>query len=231
MLDLSDLQAHLGYSFHNPAFLETALTHRSYLNESREAQESNERMEFLGDAVLEVVTSDFLYHNHPDQPEGKLTALRSKIVQTRTLAAVANRLKLGDNLLLSRGEAASGGATNASLLADLVEAVIGAIYLDGGMDAARTFVQNQILSRYDTLIEQAEVEDWKSHLQEVVQAKGGLAPTYEVIKEEGPDHDRIFTVQVHFFDKPQTTGSGKSKQTAQQDAAKKALHMLTGNGS
>jgi len=226
MTSLTDCQKQLDYEYKDISLLETALTHRSYLNENRELRESNERFEFLGDAVLELVVSEFLYHQYPNLPEGKLTALRSKIVQTRTLASVANNLNLGECLRLSRGEAASGGRQNASILADLVEAIIGSVFLDRDLEAAKVFIKKHLLNNYQELIKDAQVEDWKSKLQEVVQAKGGLAPTYNVVKEEGPDHDRIFTVEVSFFDIPQGTGSGKSKQAAQQDAARKALEKL-----
>ncbi len=223
---LIDCQKQLQYQFNNPDLLQKALTHRSYLNENKQVVESNERLEFLGDAVLELVVSDFLYHTLPTMPEGQLTGLRSKIVQTKTLAVVANRLQLGKYILLSKGEAASGGAQNISILADLVEAIIGAIYLDGGMDTAKAFISNQLLKDYQNLIKSVEVEDWKSKLQEVVQAHGGSAPTYDVIKEEGPDHNRIFTVEVSYFDTPQAVGVGHSKQAAQQKAARKALEKF-----
>jgi ribonuclease III len=226
MTSLTKCQEQFKYRYKNIRFLETALTHRSYLNENRAILESNERLEFLGDAVLELIVSEFLYLKFPKLPEGRLTAYRSKIVQTRTLAAVANNLNLGECLLLSRGEAASGGRQNSSILADLVEAIIGSLYLDGGINAAFSFVKAQLLENYQDLIKSEDVEDWKSKLQEVVQAKGGIAPTYEVIDETGPDHSRIFTVGVNFFDKLQTTGTGKSKQAAQQVAARKALENL-----
>ena len=216
----------LKYQYSDINLLNTALTHRSFLNESRSSLQSNERMEFLGDAVLELVTSDFLYHQFPNYPEGRLTSLRSKIVQTRTLAAVANKLDLGRQLKLSKGEIASGGAQNNSLLADLLEAVIGSIYLDGGIDSAKAFIHTHLLNNYLELIKDANVEDWKSQLQELVQSKGGVAPVYQVVKEEGPDHDRLFTVTVNFFDKDQASGSGHSKQVAQQTAAKLALTKL-----
>ncbi|NMB56333.1 ribonuclease III [Candidatus Beckwithbacteria bacterium] len=219
-------QQKLNYHYQNPELLETALIHRSYLNEDKNIKQSNERLEYLGDAVLELITSDFLYREFPNEPEGYLTATRAKIVQTKTLAQVANRCELGDYLKLSKGEAASGGNKNESILADLVEAIIGSIYLDGGIEAAKKFIHDQILSDFESLIENAQVQDFKSKLQELVQAKGGIAPTYQVVKEEGPDHDRTFTVQVFFFDEPQSVGMGKSKQTAQQNAARKALEKF-----
>jgi len=226
MNSLSDLQVTLNYQYQNPQLLETALTHRSYLNEDRTVPQSNERSEFLGDAVLELITSEFLYKKFPNSPEGDLTSLRAKIVQTRTLATLAQELGLGMHLRMSKGERASGGMTNASLLADTVEAIIGSIYLDGGIGPVREFILNKLLLKYESIIKAAEVEDWKSKLQEFVQSRGDIAPTYKVIAEEGPDHDRKFTIQVHYFDKDAETGEGKSKQTAQQAAARKALEKL-----
>jgi len=230
MNSLSDLQDTLGYHYQNPQLLQTALTHRSYLNEDRSVPQSNERSEFLGDAILELVTSEFLYLKYPQSPEGELTSLRAKIVQTRTLATLAQEIGIGDYLRMSKGEKASGGMTNASLLADTIEAIIGSMYLDGGLHVVKDFIHKFLLDKYENIIKIAEVEDWKSRLQELVQEKGDIAPTYQVIKEEGPDHDRIFTIQVNYFQQPQETGTGKSKQNAQQAAARKALEKLTALG-
>jgi ribonuclease III len=226
MNSLTDCQNRLNYQYKNPDLLEKALIHRSFLNENRKIEESNERLEFLGDAVLELVTSQFLYLNHPDFPEGKLTALRAKIVQTKTLAKIANKLELGENLKLSKGETASGGHQNISILADLVESIIGSIYLDGGYQAAQGFIKTNILSEYESLIQDASVEDYKSQLQENIQSQGEPAPIYNVIKEEGPDHDKMFTIEVHFHDQTQASGTGKSKQAAQQAAARRALEKF-----
>lgn len=226
MIDLEACQKILGYQYQNLDLLDLALTHRSYLNENKNINQSNERLEFLGDAVLELVTSNFLFLKFPDMPEGKLTNLRSKIVQTKTLAAISLRIKVNKFLKLSHGEAEAGGNQNVSLLADLMEAIIGSIYLDGGFEKAQQFITKHILNDYQKIIAEVEVEDWKSKLQEWVQANNGNAPTYEVVNEEGPDHQRIFTVEVSFFDKPQAQGKGKSKQKAQQDAAKNALNNI-----
>lgn len=219
----------LGFTFKRPRLLNQALIHRSYLNEQRQIKESNERLEYLGDAVLELIVSEFLYRQFPKKPEGQLTSLRAKIVQTKTLSAVAQTLQLGQYLKMSRGEKASGGATNQSLLADTLEAVIGALYLDKGYDQAQKFVKKYLLNDFKKLITKPQVQDFKSQLQELVQAKKGDSPTYELIKAEGPDHNRTFTVGVVFFGKRQTTGTGRSKQAAQQEAAKKALEKLTKN--
>lgn len=226
MNSLDKLQQNLNYQYQNLSLLETALTHRSFLNENRHLSQSNERMEYLGDAVLELITSDFLYHKFPNLPEGELTSLRAKIVQTKTLAQVATKLELGQYLNMSKGEISGGGKQNVSILADLLEATIGSIYLDGQIDNARNFIHQNILSQFEELIKIAHVEDYKSHLQEIVQAKGGIAPTYQVIKEDGPDHDKIFTIQVNYFDQAQEIGTGPSKQAAEQSAAQKALEKL-----
>lgn len=219
----------LGITFQEPNFLKQALIHRSYLNEQRQIKESNERLEYLGDAVLELVVSEFLYRRFPQKPEGQLTNLRAKIVQTKTLSAVARALDLGRHLKLSRGEAASGGATNSSLLADTFEAVVGALYLDQGLKAAGQFVGQYLLKDFEAHIAKSEVQDFKSQLQETVQAQKGDSPVYKLVKAEGPDHDRVFTVSVVFFGKTQAHGTGRSKQTAEQHAAKTALEKLTQN--
>lgn len=219
----------LGIVFEQPQLLKQALTHRSYLNEQRQVKESNERLEYLGDAVLELIVSEFLYQQFPQKPEGQLTSLRAKIVQTKTLSAVAHQLGLGTYLNLSRGEAASGGATNPSLLADTFEAVVGALYLDQGYPKTKAFVHQYLLQDFTSHITKAEVQDFKSQLQELVQAQKGDSPVYQLVKAQGPDHDRLFTVKVVFFGKRQSLGTGRSKQAAEQQAAKTALEKLTQN--
>lgn len=210
--------------FQNPALLTNALTHRSALNERvSTSPESNERLEFLGDAVLELATTEFLYERFPEKPEGELTAFRSALVKTVTLAQVATRLGLGEQLYMSKGEEATGGRSNVSLLADTFEAVVGALYLDQGYSAAKRFLEQELFVEFDTILEQKLYKDAKSQLQEVVQAKGFEAPTYEVIAEDGPDHDKQFTVAVSVGGAVRGTGVGKSKQLAQQEAATQAL--------
>ena len=226
MNSLDKLQQNLAYQFQNIDLLTQALTHRSYLNENRNLKQSNERLEYLGDAVLELITSDFLFHQFPDLPEGELTSIRAKIVQTKSLAHVASQLKLGDYLMMSKGEIATGGKQNTSILADLLESIIGAIYLDGAIKPAKSFITHHILSHYQQIILKAQVEDYKSTLQEYVQSQGDIAPTYQVIDEKGPDHHKNFTIQVNYFSQPRETGSGPSKQIAQQLAAKNALEKL-----
>lgn len=211
-------------SFKNPSLLRQAFIHRSFLNEHRGEKESNERMEFLGDSILSFVTSSWLYHELPDQPEGILTNLRSNIVNTKSLAATAEKLDLGKLLLLSRGEEEGGGRSNSSLLADTYEAVIGAIYLDQGLENARQFIHDTILEHTSTLSE--NLKDPKSLLQEIVQAQKLPSPTYKVVSEVGPDHAKIFTVSVEIGGKATSKGIGKSKREAETAAAQTALAKI-----
>ena len=210
-------------SFKNPKLLTIALTHRSALNERKNLKTSYERLEFLGDAVLELIISDHLFKQYPDKPEGDLTHLRAEIVQTRTLAAAAKKLKLDQDLILSSGEKKARGNQNPSLLADCFESVIGAIYLDQGLLKAKAFIQKHLLKNIKNILSTVEVTDYKSIFQEKVQAKLKLAPVYKVIKTSGPNHDKSFTVKVYLNSKPIAQGIGKSKQEAQQKAAKAAL--------
>ncbi len=213
--------------FRNASLLETALTHRSALNEHKNAsRESNERLEYLGDAVLELVSTEFLYQKMPDTSEGKLTAIRSALVKTTTLSEVGKELNLGGMLYLSKGEENSGGRTNEALIANTVEAVIGALYLDQGLEIAKTFITENILTRFDEVMEKKLYRDGKSSLQEEVQAYGFEAPIYQVLHEEGPDHEKSFTVAVFVGGAQVGIGEGKSKQLAQQSAALQALQTV-----
>lgn len=217
-------------SFINQDLLTTALTHRSALNEHiSDSTESNERLEFLGDAVLELITTQFLFHTCPDDPEGVLTAYRSALVKTTTLAEVAAELGLGEQLYMSRGEEATGGRQNQGLLADTFEAVIGALFLDQGLEVVRRFLDDHLFPKFPTIRQQKLYRDAKSHLQELVQAQGHGTPDYQVIKEEGPDHDKQFTVEVKVSNKVVGSGVGKSKQLAQQAAAEEALKNWIGS--
>lgn len=219
-------------SFHNPKLLETALTHRSALNERlSSATESNERLEFLGDAVLELICTAYLYHRCPKEPEGVLTSYRSALVKTTTLAGVAKKLQLGERLYLSRGEEATGGRTNDSLLADTVEALIGALYLDQGYAAAQSFIQTHILSLFDQVLQHRLYKDAKSDLQERVQGKKWPTPEYRVIESSGPDHEKHFIIEVVINGTSFARGEGKSKQVAQQQAASAALEKLNQIGA
>jgi ribonuclease-3 len=205
-----------------------ALTHRSALNEGVSSSKiSNERLEFLGDAVLELATTKFLFFHLPNDQEGVLTAYRSALVKTSTLAATARKLELGERILMSKGEESTGGRDNDSLLADTMEAVIGAIYIDQGFEAAEKFLAEHLFPLYEEIKEQKLYQDAKSLLQETVQGKGLSTPAYQVINEDGPDHDKEFTVQVMVDKKVVGTGQGKSKQLAQQAAARQALEKIT----
>lgn len=215
--------------FQNQALLTTALTHRSALNESvSSATESNERLEYLGDAVLELATSEFLYQNYPRDPEGKLSAYRSALVKTTTLAELARELDLGAQLYMSKGEEAGGGRDNEGLLANTVESIIGALYLDQGFGAVKDFLEKTLFPKFEKIHQKKLYRDSKSLLQETVQAQGLPTPSYEVVSEVGPDHDKEFTVQVLVNNQPTGQGTGKSKQTAEQDAARAALEQLIG---
>lgn len=218
--------------FKNPVLLETALTHRSALNERlSQAKKSNERLEFLGDAVLELVSTEYLYQRYSTEPEGVLTAYRSALVKTTTLARVAQKLALGERLYLSAGEEATGGRANVSLLADTIEAVIGALYLDQGYAAAQAFIETHILSLLDDVLQHRLHKDAKSDLQELVQSKKWPTPEYRVVQESGPDHEKMFVIDVVINAAPFAQGKGKSKQLAQQDAATIALEKLLHSGT
>ncbi len=224
--NLNKLQSLLKVKFKNPKLLLTAVTHKSYTNEDKTATD-NERLEFLGDAVLEFIVSDFLYKNFKNQPEGNLTALRAKIVCTTSLSQLAKRLNLGSFLRLSKGEAKSGGRQNTNILADLIEAIIGAIYLDQGLSAAYDFVYYHLLSSYQKLPDLNQIKSAKTRLQEIIQERHKLTPTYKVIKEkpdqDAPDH---FIVGVYLNDQLLGVGQGKNKKTAQEQAAQAALAKL-----
>jgi ribonuclease-3 len=223
------LLAALGGAFRDPALLRSALIHRSFLNEHPERHPgltSNERLEFLGDAVLNMLTATWLYQRFPDHNEGSLTALRAALVKTVTLARFARELHLGRYIQISRGESNSGARERPSLLADLFEAVLGAIYLDRGIEAARAFVEPFLQRETDRIGQQQTDVDSRTRLQELVQAREGVTPTYRTIHVAGPDHSREFTVAVFVHDKQIGVGSGSSKQNAAQAAARKALRTL-----
>jgi len=217
----------LGGDFTNLDLLITALTHRSYLNEHRSTvREHNERLEFLGDAVLELVVTEFLYGNY-SEPEGVLTNWRSSLVRTESIGAAAQRLGLEPLLRLSRGEKRGTERARAQILANSFEAVTGAVYLDKGWEAAKQFITENILSTFADILTSGSWMDPKSHLQEVVQSQGGSTPQYKVLSEEGPDHDKIFSVGVFVDDKLMGQGVGPSKQAAQVAAATAALKQYS----
>lgn len=215
----------LKISFSDLKFLRNALIHRSYLNEHPEEKSSNERLEYLGDAVLEYIISKTLFVRFPSYDEGMLTATRSKLVNTQNLAKFAKKQDLGSFLYLSKGEEDTGGRTSTSLLANTVEAIIGALYLDSGIDSAEKFVRNYILNNIDEIIEEG-LKDPKSSLQETVQSRGLPPPVYKTVSSQGPDHKKIFQVEVLLGGKVLGLGSGKSKQEAQQKAAEEALKRV-----
>ena len=213
----------LGGKFNNHELLVTALTHRSYLNEHKKSvKEHNERLEFLGDAVLELVVTEFLYKTY-SEPEGILTNWRSALVRTESISAASERLGFNEYLRLSRGEKRGSERARQQILANCFEAIIGAIYLDQGYDAAAVFITKNILSTLEGILETGSWMDGKSRLQEIAQSVDGATPHYKVISEEGPDHDKIFTIVVMVNNVAKGQGTGPSKQIAQQRAAEAAL--------
>lgn len=224
MENLNQLENLLGVSFSNKETLLSAITHRSYLNEHREAkQDHNERLEFLGDAILELVVTDYLFHKYPEKPEGELTAVRAALVNTVSLSESSSQLGLNEFLLMSRGEAKDTGRARQYILANAFEACIGAIYLDQGYEAAKNFVAGQLFAKTDRIVEKRLWQDAKSRFQELAQDNVSITPTYELIDQEGPDHDRIFTIGVYLRKEKVAEGKGQSKQEAEQDAAEHAI--------
>ena len=219
----------LGYDFDNIDLLVTALTHRSYLNEHKKsANEHNERLEFLGDAVLELITTDFLFSNY-DKPEGILTAWRSALVRTESIGAAGERLGYEKLIRMSRGEKQGSARARQQILANAFEATTGAIYLDKGYEAAKKYITDNILSTLPQILEEESWRDPKSYLQEISQARDGFTPIYKVLNEDGPDHDKIFTLGVFVGDKKMGEGEGPSKQIAQQEAAREAIRKYKNN--
>lgn len=219
--DIKNFQEEIGIQFRNPGLLSHALVHSSYANERKMAKDkNNERLEFLGDAVLELVTSAYLFKTYQKEPEGKLTKLRASLVCEPTLAMCAKDISLGKYLLLSKGEDMTGGRERDSILSDAFEAVIGAIYLDQGLEAARKFIEEHLLKDVENKV---LFFDAKTHLQEIIQGEGGEVLSYVLVKEEGPDHQKEFTVEARLGDKTIGRGIGRSKKSAQQHAAYEAL--------
>jgi ribonuclease-3 len=224
---MSDFGAHaktLGVSFNNLALLTEALTHRSYLNEHRtEPGTHNERLEFLGDAVLELIVTHFLFLRFPSKPEGDLTAYRAALVNTYSLAETAEGLGINDMLLLSKGEKKDTGRARQIILANAFEAILGSIYLDQGYAAAESFIVRTLTPKIDIVLKNRTWQDAKSHFQEVAQEKKGVTPTYKMVLQTGPDHDKQSTVAVLLGGEEIARGDGKSKQEAEQSAATAAL--------
>lgn len=222
---IKDLEQAIGYCFQNITLLQNALTHSSYANERwHDSLMSNERLEFLGDSVLGMVVAEHLYRNFPDRPEGELTRMRADMVCESALACVANRLELGRHLLLGHGEEQGGGRQRASILADAVESVIAACFIDGGMDAAKQLIERLIL--WDVPVNKLHNADYKTALQELVQQKKNQTLSYALAGESGPDHNKCFTVTVSLNGQVVGTGTGSSKKRAEQAAAQAAIENL-----
>lgn len=224
MADLNEFQSKIGYTFKNRHLLEQALTHSSYANEKHMKKHSdNERLEFLGDAVLEIVSSEFLFINYPQKPEGELTKLRASIVCEPTLALCTKPLDLGKYLRLGRGEDHTGGRKRKSILSDALEAVIGAIYLDGGFTNAKEFIEQFVLNGIE---EKQLFFDSKTIFQEMMQSITAEPIHYELVREDGPDHCKSFTVELFVGGRSAGTGTGRSKKAAEQAAAYDAIKKL-----
>ena len=222
---IKDLEAAIGYRFQNISLLQNALTHSSYANERyHDSLKSNERLEFLGDSVLGMVVAEYLYRNFPDRPEGELTRMRADMVCEPALAQIARRLNLGKHLLLGKGEEQGGGRNRVSILADAVESIIAASFLDGGMDAAKGFIDRFVLC--DVPVTRLHITDYKTALQEQVQQKKNQTLTYTLVGESGPDHDKCFEVEVDLNGQTVGRGTGSSKKRAEQDAARAAMESL-----
>lgn len=222
---IKDLEEAIGYRFHNISLLQNALTHSSYANERwHNSLLSNERLEFLGDSVLGMLVAEYLFRNFPDRPEGELTRMRADMVCEKTLANVAKQLHLGEYLMLGHGEEQGGGRGRDSILADAVESVIAASFLDGGMNAALGIIQRFIL--VEVPVTQLHNADYKTKLQELVQQKKNQVLSYALTGESGPDHDKHFTVEVSLNGTAVGQGSGRSKKRAEQDAARAAIEAL-----
>lgn len=222
--DLAKLQSLLGVEFTDINHLLSAITHRSYLNEHREAtQDHNERLEFLGDAVLELVITDYLFNKYKDKPEGELTAIRAALVNTVSLSESSTKLGINEYLLMSKGEAKDTGRARAYILANVFEALIGALYMDKGYDAAKQFIADQLFPKTDRIVEKRLWQDPKSRFQELAQEHVSVTPTYETTDQVGPDHDRVFTVAVFLGKEKVAEGQGRAKQEAEQAAAEAAI--------
>ena len=223
-IDFLQFEKQADLDFKNKDLLRQAFVHRSFLNENKTSiAEHNERLEFLGDAVLELIVTEYLFKKFPTKPEGELTAYRSALVNANTLAGVAEGLQVNDFLLLSKGESKDKGRARQVIMANTMESIIGAIFLDSGYAAAEKFVSAHVLILTDKIIEQGSFIDSKSLFQEKAQENTGITPAYKTLKEEGPDHNKIFTVGVYLQTELVVEGVGKSKQEAEQDAAHKAL--------
>lgn len=212
--------------FKNKQLFSQVFTHRSYLNESPEATESNERLEFLGDSILSFIVSSYIYEHYPSLKEGELTSLRSVLTNTQTLYQFASELDLGSQLKLSKGEESTGGRVNKTILANTFEALLGGIFIDQGIEAASKFVHAVIILKIDEVVNSQGLKDPKSMLQEKTQEKSKTSPFYKIVNEEGPDHAKIYTSGVFLDEKLLAEGSGHSKQEAEKNAAANALKVI-----
>lgn len=220
------LQNKIGYRFADPALLHAALTHSSFANENRKKEASNERLEFLGDSVLGMVCAEYLFLHYNRLPEGDLSRIRSAVVCEQSLFEIAEGIGLGEHILLGRGEEQNGGRLRASILADATEALIGAIYLDGGLEKAREFVCRYLPKKIEAAVHVRFLRDYKTALQEIVQKNPGELLSYKLVAEQGPDHDKRFTVEVYLNSNPLATATGRSKKEAEQQAACEALKLM-----
>lgn len=223
---MQSLESKLNYKFNNIKLLKNALTHSSYANEVRNGLTSNERLEFLGDSILSIIVSEYIYKHYPNMPEGELTRLRSSLVCEKALCGFSRELEIGKYLLLGKGEDKGGGRERDSILADAFEAVLAAIYLDGGMEVARRHVMNFVLRELKNTHEDDTFKDYKTLLQEIIQRNPEESVTYILTDEKGPDHDKTFTVEVHLNSNVIGKGSGSSKKRAEQMAAMQALKLM-----
>lgn len=212
--------------FTNEQIKSLVFTHRSYLNENKDVKESNERLEFLGDSILSFVVSSAIYRQYPNLKEGELTSLRSVLTNTQTLYLVAEKLELGALLKMSKGEEEGGGRSNKTILANTYEAVVGGLFLDGGIEKAREFITATILEHQNEFVGSQGLKDPKSLLQEFMQEKYKVSPDYRILDEQGPDHDKIYTSGVFLNGDLVANGTGRSKQEAEKDAAQKSLETL-----
>ncbi len=224
---LDELEKTIGYRFNDRKKLKMALTHSSYANERKnEGLSSNERLEFLGDSVLNIITSDHIYRNHPELPEGEMTKTRAVIVCESSLMKCAQKIKLGDYLYLGKGEENTGGRNRTSILSDAFEALIGAIYLDGGIDKAGQFILSAMEDIHRNIKSKNVFRDYKTQFQEIMQKQSEQQISYRIIDEKGPDHDKVFISELLVGNKPYGTGEGRTKKEAEQNAAKAAIESI-----
>jgi ribonuclease-3 len=224
--ELQLFERHAGIRFRELEFLNQAFSHRSFANELGESTENNERLEFLGDSVLGLAVSEYLYELLPDQPEGELARIKSFVVSEASLSEIARNLRVDNYILIGRGEEYSGGRSKKAILADCLEAIIGAYYLDSGFQSSRLFVRHMLIPEINKVLENRHAKDYKTLLQEYVQKRMKTYPKYKVVQKTGPDHDRTFWIEVHVGDRSFGAGKGKNKKEAEQEAARIAYEGM-----